>query len=567
MNFEPTTPLPKISDFPHLQASFLERFHAAYLPDMVRSEVKYCQKYYTRHRRAPKGADELAFLNQLVAVEKCYPENLLVSEMTTDDAALAAAFAHLMAERAARFPDHKMPCSFAEIASEYLENAQKKPFSFDLSCKRFPMLALAARKRKPTLVCGEEENGLAGGTPISRALACHAPLAEGDRIYAFLASTDPVTDFEKKLLAFASSPLAISRAKRLCPVGDRGVFYALRSLNMGFEVELPRLYGENTSALRLLEKENGLLVIVKDAEASEMLVDALDIGLRPRLLGRVRKDGYILLKQDDDFYFRFTLHFLSTLTCPRAYRAEIQPRTPSENTFSLSDCATVTVDRTELLVARAEGDDASSTALHAALGVISALVARGVRLDEMHLSHRLTLALDDCLSDGLGQTLSMLLCLYRAVSALPLSAANDGEYAVGTSNAFTLYATAEKPRESLSDTLTRTDSRVYLLEPLYDECGNPNLEDFKKMLRYTNAMTKSGDILSARAVTGDILPTLEAMSGHISMEYLAPTPIVAKAGAILVESRKELQGVLVGKTFVPDAPENSKLLTDTDNNA
>ena len=564
MNFEPSMPLPKISDFPYLQASFLERFCAAYLPDMEHSEVKYCQWHYAKHRRSPKNADELAFLNRLVAGEHRYPENLLLSEMTTDDATLAAAFAHLMAERAARLPNHKTPCSFAEIAAEYLGTAQQNSFSPPLSCRPFPMLALATRKMTPTLLYGKEENELAGGTPISRALACHAPLAEGDRVYAFLAGTDPVENFEKKLLAFAASPLAITRTKRLCPVGERGVFHALRELNMGFEVELPRLYGENASALRLLESENGLLIVAKETEASEMLVDALDIGLRPRLLGRVRKDGYILLKQNDDLCFRFSLHFLSTLTCPRAYRVEPKPRTPRKNAFSLSDSRTVAVERSELLVARAEGDDSHNTVLYATLCVISALAARGVRLDEMHLSHRLTLALDDRSPDRLGQTLSMLLDLYRAVTALPLSAANDGGVMLGASNTFTLYATAEKPRDTLPDTLTRTDSRVYLLEPLYDEKGNPDLEDYQKMLDYVSAQVRNGVIFSARAVVGDLFPTLDAMSGNTAVDYLAPSSTVAKAGAILVESYKELQGILVGKTFVP---ENIEDLPNADNNA
>ncbi len=568
MNTEIANHLPRIADFPFLQASFLEKFSAVYTPDMSVAEVKCCQKYYLKNRRVPKNADELAFLNAFVSQNYRKPSAFLISEMKTDDEFLATTFADLMAKRTAVFPDYRMPCSFAEIleiAQKYLAAHEKRASVLDMlafSCEKSHMLALAAAKAEPTLLVGDIENGLSGGTRISHALACHAPLSQGDKVYAFLKSTDPTENFEEKLLSFATSAPVVSRAKALCRIDGCGVLETLMGLDMGFEVELSRLYGERPCAIRLLEEDVGLLVIARSTEVSDILMDALDIGLRPRIVGELRKDGLIHLKETKEDHLSFSLNFLKELCFSRAYHTEMKPDT-APPALSISDCTAKTVGKSSLLLAHVKGEDSRHAALYAALYAVSALVARGAELRDIRIAHRFDLSLSNISTKSLGRQLALLLGLYRAIAELELHTLSSATLACGEpSSSFALYALAQKPTNTLPDMLVHTDSRIYLLEPLYDGKGNPDFEDYKKMLEYVGELQKSGKILSARAVLGDVLPALEKMSGDTLVEYLPRETCIAKAGAILIETRESIQGTLLAKACKPEESENSALFSE-----
>jgi len=565
MNTEMLNGLPNISDFPYLQASLLENFSKVYTPDMGPSELKCCQTYYQRHRRAPKSADELAFLNAFVAKNRRNPDTILISEMITDDKFLAETFADLMAKRAAVSPDYKMPCSIAEtlkIAQKYLDGYQKKPSALDtlvFSCEKHHMLALAAKKASPTRLAGDKENGLSGGESLSYALGRHAPLSSGDKVYALLRSADPMEDFEEKLLSLATLPSLIAHAKRLCPIDDRGLLSALTELGMGFDVDLQGLYGEDASATRLLDGEVGLLILVKAADASELLMNALDFGLRPLLVGELNKDGQILLKQDEVNVLCFSLHFLKALSFSRAYHVKMAPRAAKPSALSLSDSKLETLGRDLLFLTSAKGDDSRLSALYAALYAVSSLIARGARLSDLRIAHRFELALSPISSERLGNQLAMLLGLYRVIAELELHTLS-AETVAAKEPSFTLYALAQNPDYSLPDMLTRNDSSVYLLEPLYDQNGNPDFEDYKNMLEYVGNLQRRGSVRSARAVVGDVLPTLERMSKNTIVEYLQDGPCVARAGSILLETRERIQGTLIARTYKPveRAPEEQE---------
>lgn len=564
MNNEINIPLPRITDFPHLNEAFLARFSAAYLPDMSYTEIRNCQKYYHRHRRAPSGASELAFLNALALKMRRAPEAFLISEMLTDDGFLAETFADLMAKRAAVDPDYKAPCSLSEIpriAQKYLEAQAPTPSKrgrLKLSLAPDPVLTLCAEKTAAHLLCDDSSLRCAGGTVPSRALTYTAPLAEGDRVYAFLKGVDPIENFEETLLRFATSKAVQGCAKRMCPVGADGVFAAMTSLGRGFETDVTRLYGQKTSATRLLSEEYGLLLVLKDADAAPLLIDALDMGLRPRLAGVLRNDERILLQEDAATLFRFSHHFIESLAFARAYRAEMNP--PSALPF----CPTALTETSvaageEKLFAVGVGADASRhAALYATLHAVTTCVVHGADVRDVRIADRTSLVLDDISPKAVGAQLALLLGLYRAVTEFELSSLDSHVLAANTAD-FSVCAVAREPERPTPCRLQSQHSSIYLLGPLYDENGNPDFADVKKMLDYFGKLCRDGKILSARAVVGDVLPVLEKMSEKCLVEYLLEEPRTALPGSILVETKEELEGILIGKTRVPEtAPEETE---------
>ena len=96
----------------------------------------------------------------------------------------------------------------------------------------------------------------------------------------------------------------------------------------------------------------------------------------------------------------------------------------------------------------------------------------------------------------------------------------------------------------------------------YDENGNPDFADLKKMFDYVRRLKRDGKIFSARAVTGDVLPTLEKMSETCLVEYIYGKERRALPGSILVETAKEIEGILLAKTCVPETPEETEEETE-----
>ena len=558
MNNEINIPLPKISDFPRLSDSFLERFSAVYMPDMSRAELKTCQNHYLRHRRTPSGASELAFLNALAKKKHSEPDGILVSEMTTDDPLLAETFADLMAKRAAVTPDYQMPCSLAEIpkiAQKYLAAHAEKKDRFrrvSLSADPRSMLALSTQKTTPSLLCGDAQNGFAGGVLPSHALAYSAPPADNDAVYALLKSTDPTDGFEEKLLNFTTSPLVQTRAKRLCPIGKNGVFTALTSLNTGFEVDLTRLYGEKTTATHLLESEVGVLLAIKESEAAPLLIEALDAGLRPRLVGHLRKDERVLLAEGAGMTFYFSLRFLDSFACSRAYRAEMNPPSaPSFSPVALEETSAM-LGKNKTFSVRVSTDATRNAALYASIHAVAACVAHGATPKDIRIAERFLLATSDTSPEAIGTPLSLLVSAYRAVTEFELSALDTVVLADEKETNFSLCATIYEPESPTPHKLISNHSFVYLLEPQYDENGNPDFDDIKKMLEYVRKLKRDGKLFSAKAVVGDLIPTLEEMSENCLAEYVLDAPYSALPGSILVETGSEIEGLLVAKTYAPE---------------
>ncbi len=570
MNTELQENLPKIEKFPYLSPSLLKEFAAYYTPNMGQAELAHCQRFFAMRKGLPPSEEELAFLDAFVGQNYRYPDAFLISQMQTEDAFLAETFHDLMDKRATVSPHYSTPCSFSEItevAQKYLGACGKKPSPMDtlrFSCLTHPALTLAAHKAEPVCLDGDTQNGLFGGKPLQNALTCHAPLADGDKMYALLKSTDGdgVSDFEQKLLAFAASPSVLLHVKKLYPVGKRGLLGALFDTEMGFKVELSRLYGD-APAKRLLEDDLGLMFVAKKDKSSDVLMDALEAGLRPRLVGTLRNDGQTLLEHSADHCLAFTLPFLRALAFSRAYRTEIIPREPCRD-VAISPLGTACIDGQNVIFARADGDDSRHAALYAALCALASCVGSGVGLRDVRIAVRTKLFLADISTKNLGKQLGLLLGLYRAETEFELTEL-DSEIQITDKNAsVTLYAVASKPQAIIPDTLVGDSSAIYLLEPRYDGDGNPDFESVKDMFAYVGKLTENGTVLSARAVFGNILPTLEQMSGDKTVEYALDKPYTARAGSILVETAQSIGGMLVGKVL-PASTETEESDENPDN--
>ncbi len=555
---DPEKKVNPVVKFPFLSRPSLKEFAKQYTPDMGITELQYCQRFYLREAKRDPSLAELSFLNNIVACHASKPEAILISELSTNDRFIVDTFSDLTEKRAMLEPDYHMPCSLAgipDVARDYLsakrQNTKTTPLSF--SCRKHHLLELTAAKTRTTLLYQNADEGLSAGEKRHSVRINHEPLMPGDRIYAILNSTDPTENAEEKLIAFASSLSVMTDVKQCLLIGSEGLLFPLIDLGHGFSLDLSRIYGENADTKKLLDADFGLILIARASASADTLIDALDAGLRPHLAGQLLADGQVSIRKDDRENYTFSISFFRSLFLSRAYRAEVKTHNVTDSTVTLCPISSV-VGKEPIFVCRAKGIGESPyhTVLSAAVSAIAACVAHGGRLDKIRIAETLRLSLADTSAVNLGDLVASLLGLYRAVEEFELTdVCTDLRTVQEPELPVTLYAIISEPPCPTPDHVCTNNSGIFLLEPTYTADGLPDFEDMKKMFSYVGKLRQDGILLSARAVTGDVISALEAMDREELVEYLRHEPITAKPGSILVEARENIQGKQVAVTCRP----------------
>ncbi len=526
----------------------LREIGEVYAPAMDARTLENCRRFFFGDQRRDPTENELRLLGGLVAAHGRSPRATLIHEMLTNDSELARTLADLVAKRSALEPSYSSPVSLADIlpiAAEAIGTKQVSP----LSCDRYPTLALAADMLRSELLDGDIKNGFAVGYPTSHDTL---PLHEGDRIYAVLKSKNHAEDFEEKLSALASDAALLAASKRILLI-DGNPILPLLSLGVGLDISLDTLYGEGD--IDACRNELGLLIITSTENAADMLMKIIDRELRPCLAGNLhiaKKPTCLLGSHDGKLALSF--EFLNSLFASRAYRAEVADAPADGLSASLSPCTaheTITAFRSDTV-----GENRFYAAIYGTLSALSACIARGADFADVRLAAKAPLTATPGVQAELGKCLAGLLGLYRAVTELSL-----GGFTVSLddkADAVTVYAATPTGSAFPQSPQLSSNSKIYLLEPLY-RGDMPDFGDLVKMYGYIGALRRDGILLSARAVTGDVIPALEEMSENGLIEYLRRESYEAKAGSILVEAKGNIQGLLLAKTCPPEPEEPKEL--------
>lgn len=520
-----------------------------YAPEMDERTLENCRRFFANDLRRDPTEGELRLLADIAAGDCDTPSTTLFSDVLTNDTEIAKTLADLMAKRAVLCADYHTPCSLDEVISIAKQAVGKAESRIALSCRQYPMLDLASRMMTAKLVDGNIREGFAIGSHVAYDTT---PVGEGDRIYAILKSKNFCEDFDERLSALAACDSFVGSAKQILPIGRGGLLKPLLSLELGFEASLTRLQ-EDTDHTALTRDDCGLLVILQTSAAADMLMQTIEAELRPTYVGNIRSAKSLSCHlQTKEGVLVLPLSFVRSLFTARAYRAQIADKAVSYAVLH-TECST----ETDHIAIRATGEIGSPyyTALYTALTAISSCIAQGAMLGDIHLVERIAMPKDPQKAEMLGDCLAGLLGLYRIMTELSLT---DCHCALGETTApFTAYAAIPTSLAVTRSTLTSDDSKIYLLEPLY-RGKLPDFEDLVKMYGYLNALRRDGLVLSARAVSGDVLETLEAMSENGLTEYLRREPLTALPGSILVETRSNIQGTLLAKTCPVETEETDR---------
>lgn len=525
---------------------------------MAHETLLLCQRYYLEEaRRAPCTA-ELLMLDRLVAETASAMEYQTVSELYTDEPELAATYADMMARRRALSPNTTVPPSFSELASlgrKHLDGSlpvsEKKPTA---TAGKAHARKMAAKRKKG----GYEDELISIGSANPSASICREPIAVGDTVYAIFRGANGQDFFDKALDQLLASASVAGWAKQVLPTCGKSALFSLLTLSRSVEFTRFALRGDKD----ILSPEEGAILVAKAPAAAELLMEAHDLDLRVQKLGRITNDGCFRIPLVGESVLSLPLSFLESLLYTVRNAVELEKGSPEDTLLQISPSSSFSLDKTSYCVTKvtASGSSPFHASLYAAIGGMSAAVAGGA--DPSRFSIAAVLAAPESKADpmALGRSLSAIMGLYRAEAEFAMyNSATSFEEGEATPTV-SIWTTAPVEK-AIPDTVVGGGTSIYYLEPQYAEGGMPDFESFRKLHSYVHALGRDGLILSARAASGDLLKSLGKMSIGAEIEYIRGERIIAKLGGILVESKSQINGLLVARTeatLPEEAPEEKK---------
>ena len=534
-----------IFNFPTLSPERLRALGEELGLSMPAETLLACQRYYLEEARRAPSAAELLMLDRLVAETASAMEYQTVSELYTDESDLAATYADMMARRRVLTPNTSTPPSFSELASlgrRHLDGSlpvsEKKPTA---TAGKAHSRKMAAKRKGGSY---EDELISIGGVNPS-ASVCREPIAVGDTVYAIFRGANEGEDFDKTLDGFLASAAVVNWAKEILPTCGKSALFSLLTLSKSVEFTRFSLRGDKD----ILSPEEGAILVAKAPAAADLLMEAHDLDLRVQKLGRITSDGCFRIPLTEESAISLPLSFLGSLLYTIRNTVEIEKGSPEDTLLQISPTNSFSLNKTDYCVTKvtASGSSPFHASLYAAIGGMSAAVACGA--DPTRFSVAAVLAAPENKTDpvALGSSLSAIMGLYRAEAEFALYNATT-TFEEGEKTPTVSIWTMAPIEKAIPDTVVGGGTSIYYLEPQYAEGGMPDFESFRKLHAYVHALGKDGLILSARAASGNLLKSLGKMSVGAEIEYIRGERIIAKLGGILVESKNQINGLLVART-------------------
>ncbi len=531
---------PPILNFSLMDEEKLRALCAELTLSMSMDTLIASRQYFLLEARRAATAAELRLLDALVRETAESMAYITVTELTTDEDHIAETYADMMERRRILLPNAPLPPAYGELTTigrRHLDGTLERAEQALMASGRAGRRKVAAMKKAK-----KAEAAAAEGIDTS-ARICREPMQAGDTVYAVFRNAETV-EFDSTLDRFLASNAVVNYAKEILPVHGKSPLFSL--LTLGVAVDFTPYYP--ASYEDLLRPEDGAILVSGASNAAELLLLAHDMGLRVKRLGRIAEDDLVRLAFDADAEKTFSFAFLQSLLYTASASVQIDRGAPEDTTLQISPTTTFDLGRKHYCITKvaADGSAPFHVALYAAIGGMSAAVARGADPSAFTISASLSAPDNKRDHSALGNSLAAILGLYRAEAEFSLYNSST-VFEDSADKAVTLWTMAPVDAP-LPDTAVGGGSMIYYLEPSYLDGGLVDFASLRKMHSYIYALHRDGLILSAHAASGDILKALGKMSLHTEIEYVRGERIIAKLGGILIETRETIDGILVART-------------------
>ena len=551
-----TTPSSDMSfvNFAYMTEHALEALRKHFHIEMCIGALQTCQAQYRLLRRDPT-VDELYMLDALLMENDQLPCTYLPAEMKTDSAAIANAFANMMARRGDAVLNKERPASLKDLASlaeTYLRAIDKTPNPLDQVAVRFTNhreLSLAADGYLRTATTGDKEEDIAIGIRSAESAFRGGKPSAGDYVYVILREDAQDESFETRLVEYLCENDVKKSAKCAFFLCEETPLGTLVRTSMGLSLTESAIKRAEGATRSLVTKTaTGIILVAAPAASADLLLLAQENGFHVHLVAKVTPGDSIRIPSGQVFPHGF---FPSMLP-GRAYSTEIKCNPDEPADISLSRIGTCTLNGQKHAVVKvdASGENTYAASINGLIYALSHCLAAGIPPKDVGLSCHLTLPMAPPTPQKLGCALGTILGLYRVQMEFELRGSapvlkNAGNEPTRASIAMI----APLSQKTLPPTVVGGGSMIYYLEPLYDENGLPVFEDLKKMYGYIEKLYTDGLILSIRPTSKDLLADLDAMSRDVTVDYVREDSVTSHFGGFLIETTARIQGTLVAQTY------------------
>jgi len=535
-----------IVNFPFLTTESLNELIETLGFKMGLPELRFCQNAFRNNRLNNPTINELKIIDRVFYDNFKRPSSALVASFMTNDKLVADTYADLMARRKAIDPDYSSPCSIPEmlgILPKYL--GQKASYDISLFNGKHRNAELSACGYKKIAETGISTSDCAAGIKVKSANS--NSVSNGNIIYAILKSFNNFPDFENRLNAFLACGEMRKSAKKTVVFDDESIVTVISSLGHGVRLNTLHFEGKDGAVSPfepLAEGDTGVITVFDKPESVDMLLASQLFGLRVVPIGHIAPQKTIDGIAQSGEHLSLSITFLHSLAFSRLTGCEADCEKPDIADSSSSVYINVNRDRYRMNSAVCGGENYYMAGFNSVLYSYSLCVASGA--ETPLASGTYTLPLNAPSEKDLGIATELALGAYRAECELELS---DRSPKIEIDDKPSLcFHTLAKTSVGIPSKFVGKGSKIYYLEPVYQENGLPDFENLKQMHTYIKLLISRGAVLSIHPTTDDIDKTIEKMSDTVKPELIDSQKPISRYGGFIIESAQDIQGILIGTT-------------------
>ena len=510
------------------------------------AELRFCQNSFRNLKMNNPTINELKIIDRVFYDYSKRPSAPLVASFLTNDKTVADTYADLMARRKVVDPDYTAPCSvndMLDILPQYL--GQNNSANIVLFAGKNRNTELSCLGHKRIAETGNSHLACAAGVKLKAT----SPISNGNIVYAILKSFNPEPDFNEKLEKLLASSDVIKSVKQSHFFEDESVISVLASLGRGIKLDTTNYEGKDGAISPfepLADGDTGVLAVFEKQGSVDMLLTAQFHGLRVIPLGYIVTGDSIDGVSLSGERLSLKIPFLKTLAFSRPMTCEADGDTPDTPNLDSSVYININNDKYRMNSAICGGENYFMAGFNSVLYSYSLSVMCGE--NTVSTASTYTLPLNNPSEKDLGKSVELILGAYRAECEFSISDPNF-KIQIGEKPSLCFH-TLSKTRTSTPSSFVGKGSKIYYLEPVYNENSLPDFENLKQMHTYIKSLIARGVILSIRPTTNSIDKTLEKMSGTVKPEIYESQKPASHFGGFIIESATDIQGILIGETAV-----------------
>ena len=560
-----------ISDFISMPQEKLNFLIPQWHLHMTARDLRYCQNQYRMRERRNPTVEELQMLDALYfhRIRRCETHGLRT--FYTSDPVIAQSYADMLAKASHTHREDRpyTPAELSGVLTKSLQQAGKK-ITVPTLCTGTDASIRLLKKSLQT-----EASIVIDGVP--------AVIGYSEQAFSKSVSHPQLTDhlilispagLSSATFAEIAATLSIPDNAQLIFVGERGLLDALLTWDGVYIVQnyLPSITNNAPLSAWVNAFADSLIIRCDGDHAVKLRDEAAALGLTASIIGKyalnnrvtIRRNGQAPVQIETAFLRAFSPTFPTDVEIPGLCTSKDAPHSAPERQtiinggdslpFSSAIPGTAYAVSRKHLITGAASYSASNTfraALYTTVYAINRAVAAGIDHDEITLSNHLKMPSLPDRNAAMSEIMSAMLGAYRVQAELAIPDIGGAMQAAEDQTPkaqLTVFAAAPKPEKTIPTQFTATGSNVYLLAPLSSQDSPIDFEDYRKLLRYVHRLCKDGIALSAIAVgSGGIEEAIRTMT-QSGLGFYASAPLPDSTCAFLIETKQQIQGVMLGIT-------------------